>query len=121
MTGWTSMAHTAMVVVACCCANATGETARQVKVWAMDSLARIDPLDARPGAASVRISAARNEYEAFQVAVQPAGEAVTVQDVVVGNLVGEGGRKILAKHATRYREHCVYVRRPSHQNTARVG
>ncbi len=121
MTRWTSTLGAGVAVVACCCAALLGETAGEVKVWSTDSLTRIDPLDVRPGAAGIRISAARNEYEAFQIAVQPAGSMVTVQDVVVGDLVGEGGRKIAAKCATRYREHCVYVRRPSHRSTARVG
>lgn len=101
--------------------SARAESAPAVRVWAVDGMTRIDPLDAKPGKPAIHLAAARNEYEAFQVAVQAVDQPVTVSDVVVGDLIGQGGRKIAARNATRYREHCVYVRRPSYNSTARVG
>jgi len=110
-----------LTLLACRNNDVRGETGATVRVWAMDSVTRIDPLNAKPGRGGIKLAAARNEYEAFQIAVQPAEEGVTVQDVAVGDLVGEGGRKIAGKRATCYREHCVYVRRPSYNSSARVG
>lgn len=112
--------HTIVVaisVVACGIDRASGE----VRVWAMHSMERIDPLHASPGRAGITLSAARNEYEAFQIAVQSTDDPVLVQDVAVADLVGKDGSKISADRATRYREHAVYVRRPSYNSDARVG
>jgi hypothetical protein len=93
----------------------------EVRVWTMNSMERIDPLNALSGKAEVKLAAARNEYEAFQIAVQADGRRITVKDVLFDDLVGEGGRKISSKNAVRYREHCVYLRRPSPTSTARIG
>ncbi|MBN1342754.1 MAG: DUF4091 domain-containing protein [Phycisphaerae bacterium] len=97
------------------------ETGRSANVWVMNGMARLDPLGAKPGATAIQIAAARSEYEAIQVAVQAVDEPVTVGDVALTDLVGQAGHKIPATNATRYREHCVYVRRPSYQSDARVG
>jgi hypothetical protein len=99
----------------------SGSSRGDVRVWLTDSMKRLDPLGAAPGAPAIKLAAARNEYEAFQVAVQAAGKTVTVADVNLTDLVGDGGRKIAADRATFFREHCVYVRRPSPHSDARVG
>lgn len=91
------------------------------RVWALPSLIRIDPMHAAPGQARITISAARNEWEAFQVVVQAVGQPVVVKDVTLGDLTDNADHVIAGKSAQRYREHAVNVRRPSYNNDARVG
>ncbi len=102
-------------------AQAAVAAADDVRASAVPNLTRIDPLHAKPGERTISLSAARNEYEAYQIVVQATQKAATVTDVAVSDLTGPGGGKILAKGMKRYREHCVYVRRPSYNSDARVG
>lgn len=102
--------------------EARGEDVKgRVHVWVMHSLARIDPLHAKPGSQAVKLAAARDEYEAYQIAVQAVDKTATVRDIVIGDLVGKDGRRISAKCMVRYREHAVFVRRPSPTSDSRVG
>ena len=121
MNRWIATVVAGCVVILGCVGDVRGQTSGNIRVWAMHGMARVNPLNAKPGGPSVRIAAARNEYEPFQIVVQALDKPVTVSDVVVGDLAGGDNRRIAAKHAVRYREHCVYVRRPSHTSTAPVG
>jgi len=110
------------LIVFCIVAGVTGSVPAEVHVWSTDSLARIDPLRVVPAPQGpIRLEAARNEYEAFQIAVQTNSKPIVVNDVIVSDLVGEGDKKIAGDKATRYREHCVYIRRPSPHSTAPIG
>ncbi len=121
MSRWIATVGASCVVALCCVGGVRGQTTGNVCVWATHGMARVNPLGAKLGGPGARITAARNEYEPFQIAVQATGKPVTVSDIVVGDLVGEEDRRIASKNAVCYREHCVYVRRPSYTSIAPVG
>ncbi len=80
-------------------------------VWTTDSLTRVAQDDPpAPGTAAV-VTAARNEYESFQIVVSGGGDRVTVEDVAVTDLEGPAGATISANDLTLYREHYVEVTR----------
>jgi hypothetical protein len=62
------------------------------------------------GAAEVRISAARNEAESFQVVVAAPKENLTVTRVEISDLVGQNGAKISKDNVRLFREEYVRVR-----------
>jgi len=108
-------------ILACTVTLLSSSTYAQVRVWTIGSLDRVDPIRSSGSSQAVRLSAARNEYEAFQLAVRTDGQPVTIRDIRVTDLATEGGQKIAASNITRYREHLVYVRRPSPKSPAPPG
>lgn len=88
--------------------------AQKPRVWAASSLERIGRTD-QPGAVSAAaISAARGEYESFQIIVQAPAGGLSGVSLAVSELSGPGGARIGAEHITLYRAHYVEVRRPSY-------
>jgi hypothetical protein len=82
-------------------------------VWTTDSLTRVALEDPPSPAHAAAVSAARNEYESFQIVVSGGGSPLTVEDVTVTELEGPDGATIPAGDITLYREHYVEVERGS--------
>lgn len=76
-------------------------------VWTTGSLTRVALEDAPSPAGAAVLTAARNEYESFQIVVSGGENAVTVEDVTVTELAGPDGATISADDITLYREHYV--------------
>lgn len=80
-------------------------------VWTAPSLIRIGQEDLPRAGDAALLTAARGEYESFQIVVSGGGEPVSVDDVVISELEGPGGAVIAAENVTRYREQYVEVDR----------
>ncbi|GAB4529529.1 MAG: hypothetical protein Tsb0014_11470 [Pleurocapsa sp.] len=75
--------------------------------WQGDRPATVEP---------IHLMAARGEYEAFQIVIQASVDDLNQVDVEVSNLSSRDGRHggfIEAKNITLYREHYMYIDRPS--------
>ena len=101
------------VLSACVCVPCSSRcSGAEVKMGltALNSMQRIG-LDQQPyGAADVRISAARNEVESFQVVVAAPKENLTVTKVEISDLGGQNGAKIGKENIQLFREEYVRVR-----------
>jgi Domain of unknown function (DUF4091) len=82
-------------------------------VWIAPSLHRVGMTDAPGGGAQVNLSAARNEYESFQIVVNGASSGLSNVNVKVSDLEGPGGKVIPRTNFTLYREKYVYVNKSS--------
>lgn len=89
--------------------------------WTTHALEKIRP-GAAPGEAHLRagrtgparLSAARNEFEPFQLVLRAAEEPVRRLDVELTDLEGEGrGRRIASRHGTVYLQRWVDLEKPS--------
>ncbi len=91
---------------------ASASAAPQVNVF--DSLAQIRPDKALPagGASSATISAAGNEFESFQVAVDASSGSVSGLDASISDFTGDAGT-IPASNVTLYREASINVSQSS--------
>jgi hypothetical protein len=94
--------------------------------YVADSLTRIGPTDAPPQNRTTRafVSAAANEYEAFQVVVMGGAAGLRGVDATVeGPLRGESGSAIAPENIQVYREHYVTITSPSNRGAggARAG
>lgn len=79
----------------------------------------VRPTDAMPMPnAFARISAARNEFESFQIVVQASARPITNFRVRANDLVGPGGAVIPARNVTLYREAYYNVSSPSRNGPA---
>lgn len=78
-------------------------------VWTADSLSRIGQDDVPVASSSVVLTAARGEYESFQVVVSGGAEPVLVTGMAVSDLDGPDGATISSDDVTLYREHYVDV------------
>ncbi len=87
----------------------------QPAVWTAPGMQRVQPGDPPGPGRRVEISAARNEYEPFQVIVNAGDEAL--QDVTVSatDLRGPDGAVIGAEAVKLYREAYIQVTRPSYR------
>ena len=94
---------------------ATGCSPARAKmaVYAVDGFARVRPDDAVRVASSIHISAARNEYEPFQVVVHAGKRALSGVNATTTDLRSNSGGVISASNLTLYREHYVHVTIPS--------
>ena len=81
--------------------------------WAAPSLVRIGHADPPGESTAASISAARSEYESFQIAVRAPTGGLTNVNAVASNLARPDGAVIDASDLTLYREHYVYVSRSS--------
>jgi hypothetical protein len=90
-------------------------------VWVTHGTTRVFPQDPPGKENEVRIFAARNEYEPFQVIVRAEDEPLDRVTLEAGELESPSGGRIAGKHLTLYREHYVYVRRPSYRCRASPG
>jgi hypothetical protein len=92
-----------------------------LQVWVVSGNERIFPPDPPGPVTEARLAAARNEYEPFQVALRTEGRPVENVRAAVTDLTGPGGAVIPANQLTLYREHYVYLRRPSYRSAAQPG
>jgi hypothetical protein len=102
-----------LAIAACLVLAAVPGTAGAAGVTVVDSLHTVKPKAAPSGSTRARISAARNEFESFQV-VMSAG-AAPLRDVNVSlasPLQGPGGT-IPARNVTIYREAYLDIKHPS--------
>ncbi len=81
------------------------------EVRAVDAMTRVERSGAFRGEKEVRLYAARNETEPFQVVVSAHHKPLRVLDVTVSPLKGPQGKEISG--AVLYREHYVPVTKPS--------
>ena len=82
-------------------------------VWTAPSLHRVGMSDPAGNGAKVSLSAARDEYQSFQIVVNGASEGLKNVDVKISDLEGPGGEVIPRTSFTLYREKYVYVSSPS--------
>jgi hypothetical protein len=82
-------------------------------VWIAPSLHRVGMSDPAGATQGVRISAARGEYESFQIVVNGASSGLSNVNVSVSDLEGPSGQVIPRTNFTLYREKYVYVNKPS--------
>lgn len=88
-------------------------TAQPMEVWTVDSLTRVQPHDQpRPSSSAVRLKAARNEFEAVQVILRSHAPLRAVSATVT-DLTGPRGNRIGKEQILLFREHYIYVSRPS--------
>lgn len=101
----------------------TGAGAQEVTmhVWTMHGSARLFPQDPPGAQVEARLQAARNEYEPFQVALRATGGTLRNVTAEASDLTGPDGAVIGRENVTLFREHFVYVRRPSYRSTASPG
>jgi len=92
-----------------CSSRCSGAEAK-IGLTALNSMQRIGQDQEPSGAAEVRISAARNEVESFQVVVAAPAENLTVTRVEISDLAGQKGAKIAKENIRLFREEYVRVR-----------
>ncbi|MEB3293991.1 MAG: glycoside hydrolase domain-containing protein [Synechococcales bacterium] len=80
-----------------------------LSTWVASGMERIDKTS-RPGnSINMSLSAARGEYEAFQIGIRASQNDLTNVNVVVSDFVGSNNQIISNKNISLYREHYVYV------------
>jgi hypothetical protein len=82
----------------------------KIKLTALNSMQRIGQDQEPYGATEVKISAARNEVESFQVVVAAPRENISVVKVNLSDLTGKNGAKIGKENIQLLREEYVRVR-----------
>jgi Glycoside hydrolase 123, catalytic domain/Glycoside hydrolase 123 N-terminal domain len=84
-------------------------------LWTTHALEKVHPSDPVPQNASqaVKISAARNEFEPFQIVLRAQGQDIDAVDVEVTDLRGAGGLIPSKKWITVYREAYLNLTHPS--------
>jgi hypothetical protein len=101
-----------------CASEAAGRTA---SVW-VASPWELVLKTAKPGPAhSIRLSAARNEYEPARVVVTAGSVSLHDVNASAGPLVGPGKRHIAGSNLRLYREHYLNIDAPSPRSTAAPG
>ena len=78
-------------------------------VWIAPSLTRVGMSDAPSAETRVNLSAARGEFESFQIVTKGSSDAARVTDVSLSDLTGPNGQLIPHAQFTLYREKYVYV------------
>jgi hypothetical protein len=78
-------------------------------VWTAPSLHRVGMSDPAGKGSEVNISAARDEYQSFQIVVNGASNGLSKVDVKVSDLEGPSGQVIPRTSFTLYREKYVFV------------
>jgi len=111
---------TGITVLACILARAD-RCSGEINVWVTHGTTRTFPHDPPGEQREVRISAARNEYEPFQVIVRAEGETLERVTLEASPLESSTGATIESTCITFFREHYVYLRRPSHRCTTSPG
>jgi hypothetical protein len=82
-------------------------------IWVTSGLERIGLSD-QPGATNrIGLSAAKGEYEPFQIGIRSQQSDLTNVKVTVSDLRGSNQQTIASNNVTLYREHYVYVSTPS--------
>ena len=85
----------------------------QPTVWAVSSLVRVGNNAAAGTGTQATISAAKGEYESFQIAVQAPSGGLTNVNATVSDLTGPGGATIAKSSFSLFREQYVYVSQSS--------
>ena len=80
-------------------------------IWVQDGMQRVGFTDAPINQKTVRLFAARGEYEPFQVIVTAKEEHLTGVNMTVSDLIGP--QKISSTHFDLYREHYMEVKKSS--------
>ena len=78
-------------------------------VWTAPSLHRVGMSEAAGNSTEVNLSAARGEYESFQIVANGAGKGLGNVNVTVSDLRGPGGQVIPKTNFTLYREKYMHV------------
>ncbi len=79
-------------------------------VWVVPSLQRVGPDDSAGSGTQAQLSAARGEYESFQIVVKaPSSSALSNVNVSVSDLTGPGGQMIARQNLSLFREQYVNV------------
>jgi hypothetical protein len=81
----------------------------QVVVWTAPSLHRVGMSDPTGQGTEISLSAARDEYQSFQIVVNGASTGLSKVNVTISNLEGANGEVIPRTSFTLYREKYVYV------------
>ena len=82
--------------------------------WTTNALVKVRPSDTRPSLRqNVKLRAARNEFEAFQIVVRNDFAAVPDVDVEISDFSGPSGAVISSGNATIYFERYLNLSRPS--------
>ncbi|MFH1716546.1 MAG: glycoside hydrolase domain-containing protein [Planctomycetota bacterium] len=100
----------ALVILGAC---AYSPAADMIQLTALNSMERIGQSQEPHGAATIEIKAARNEVESFQVVVAAPKENISVVEVEISDLTGQGGSKIAKDNIRLFREEYVRVRMSS--------
>jgi len=83
--------------------------------WTPNALEKVHPYDAEPPNAphTVKISAARNEFESFQIVLRAASQDIDAVDVDVTDLRGKSGVIATKTNITVYLENYLNLKMPS--------
>jgi hypothetical protein len=85
-----------------------------MQAWVETAMVKVRPTARPTPTATAELRAARNEYEAFQIAIRPRGGKLSGIRVRVEDFVGPGGARLPADQVvTLYREAYIEVRHPS--------
>lgn len=106
------------------CMSRTGSSLNnsQISVWTASSMEKIEYDQAAPSPSNssadqiknIQLVAAKGEYEAFQVVVSATSEnPLENVNVLVSDLKNADGAVIKSKNISLYREHYIYLDRPS--------
>jgi Domain of unknown function (DUF4091) len=78
-------------------------------VWTAPSLHRVGMADAAGSGSEIKLSAARDEYQSFQIVANGASDGLSNVNVRISDLEGPGKELIPRTSFTLYREKYVYV------------
>ena len=78
-------------------------------VWTAPSMHRVGMSEAAGNTSEVNLTAARGEYESFQIVANGAGKGLGNVNVTVSDLRGPGGQVIPKTNFTLYREKYMHV------------
>ena len=78
-------------------------------VWTAPSLHRVGMSEAAGNGTEVNLSAARGEYESFQIVANGASNGLGNVNVTISDLQGPGGQVIPRTNFTLYREKYMHV------------
>src|ERR1051326_8473062 len=82
--------------------------------WTTTALVKVRPSDLPPALRqSVKLHAASNEFEAFQIIVRNDSEAVPDLDIEMSDLAGPGGSVLSSSNVTIYFERYLNLSQPS--------
>ena len=92
-----------------------GKAAGDWQVWTVTETRRVLRDDPAGSGAEVRLGAARNEWESFQILLR-SDAAVKAVRVDPGDLTGPEGAMIPASEMRLYRQHQLHLTVPTHRN-----
>jgi hypothetical protein len=92
------------------CSSANSSSGEKIALTALNSMERISQNQKTYGAATAKISSAKNEVESFQVVVAAPIENINVVKVEISDLTGPDGSKIGKENIRLFREEYIRVR-----------